>query len=72
MYGDVATLPSTVCGPAMSAQSWGGTSCLVFAEEGYSVEFFDMTGNTVGVVTLPATALRMPQPAVQLVPTGEI
>ncbi len=29
------------------------------AEEGYSVEFFDMTGNTVGVVTLPATALRM-------------
>ena len=33
------------------------------ADEGYSVEFFDMTGNTVGVVTLPATALRMPTPA---------
>jgi hypothetical protein len=33
------------------------------AEEGYSVEFFDMTGNTVGVVTLPATALRVPTPA---------
>jgi uncharacterized protein DUF4926 len=33
------------------------------AEEGYSVEFFDMTGNTVGVATLPATALRMPTPA---------
>jgi hypothetical protein len=33
------------------------------AEEGYSVEFFDMTGNTVAVVTLPATALRMPTPA---------
>jgi hypothetical protein len=33
------------------------------AEEGYSVEFFDMTGNTVGVVTLPVTALRMPTPA---------
>ena len=32
-------------------------------EEGYSVEFFDMTGNTVGVATLPATALRMPTPA---------
>jgi hypothetical protein len=32
-------------------------------EEGYSVEFFDMTGNTVGVVTLPASALRMPTPA---------
>jgi hypothetical protein len=34
-----------------------------FDEEGYSVEFFDMTGNTVGVVTLPASALRMPTPA---------
>ena len=32
-------------------------------EEGYSVEFFDMTGNTVAVVTLPASALRMPTPA---------
>jgi hypothetical protein len=32
-------------------------------EEGYSVEFFDMTGNTVAVVTLPATALRLPTPA---------
>ena len=32
-------------------------------EEGYSVEFFDMTGNTVGVAILPATALRMPTPA---------
>lgn len=33
------------------------------AEEGYSVEFFDMTGNTVAVVTLPASALRLPTPA---------
>jgi hypothetical protein len=32
-------------------------------EEGYSVEFFDMTGNTVCVVTLPASALRLPTPA---------
>ena len=32
-------------------------------EEGYSVEFFDMTGNTVAVVTLPASALRIPTPA---------
>jgi Domain of unknown function (DUF4926) len=31
--------------------------------EGYSVEFFDMTGNTVAVVTLPASALRLPTPA---------
>lgn len=33
------------------------------AEEGYSVEFFDMTGNTVTVVTLPASAFRVPTPA---------
>jgi hypothetical protein len=32
-------------------------------EEGYSVEFFDMTGNTVAVATLPASALRLPTPA---------
>ena len=32
-------------------------------EEGYSVEFFDMTGNTVAVVTLPVSALRLPTPA---------
>ena len=32
-------------------------------EEGYSVEFFDMTGNTVAVVTVPASALRLPTPA---------
>jgi hypothetical protein len=33
------------------------------SEEGYSVEFFDMTGNTVDVVTVPASALRLPKPA---------
>lgn len=33
------------------------------AEEGYSVEFFDMTGNTVAVVTLLVSALRVPTPA---------
>jgi uncharacterized protein DUF4926 len=33
------------------------------AEEGYSLEFFDMTGNTVAVVTLPASALRVPTTA---------
>ena len=31
-------------------------------EEGYSVEFFDMTGNTVVVVALPTSALRLPTP----------
>jgi hypothetical protein len=29
----------------------------------YSVEFSDMTGNTVAVVTLPMSALRVPTPA---------
>ena len=28
--------------------------------EGYSVEFFDMTGRTVAVVTVPASMLRAP------------
>jgi hypothetical protein len=40
------------------------------AEEGYSVEFFDMTGNTVAIVVVPASALRLPtasdRPAVRL------
>jgi hypothetical protein len=29
-------------------------------EGGYSVEFFDMTGNTVAVVVVPASSLRLP------------
>ncbi len=29
-------------------------------EAGYSVEFFDMLGNTVSVATLPTSALRSP------------
>ena len=33
------------------------------SEDGDSVESFDMTDNTVAVVTLPASALRMPTPA---------
>lgn len=33
------------------------------ADEGYSVEFFDMMGNTVAVVTLAPSALRLPTPA---------
>jgi hypothetical protein len=32
-------------------------------EKGYSVEFFDMTGRTVAVVTVPASSLREPTPA---------
>jgi hypothetical protein len=30
------------------------------AEVGYSIEFFDMTGRTVAVVTVPASQLRLP------------
>jgi hypothetical protein len=33
------------------------------ADGGYSVEFFDMIGNTVAVVAVPASALRLPTPA---------
>jgi hypothetical protein len=33
------------------------------SETGYSVEFFDMTGRTVAVVTVPASNLREPTPA---------
>jgi hypothetical protein len=33
------------------------------AEIGYSVEFFDMTGRTVAVVTVPASQLRLPTSA---------
>jgi len=32
-------------------------------EDGYSVEFFDMTGQTVAVVTVNASLLRIPTPA---------
>jgi hypothetical protein len=43
-------------------------------ETGYSVEFFDMLGNTVAVVTLPASALRVPtradRPAVRAQPAS--
>jgi len=39
-------------------------------ETGYSVEFFDMFGNTVAIVTLPVSSLRLPnnadRPAVRL------
>jgi hypothetical protein len=33
------------------------------AEVGYSVEFFDMTGGTVAVVTVAASNLRLPTPS---------
>ena len=33
------------------------------SEPAYSVEFFDMTGRTVAVVTVPASNLREPTPS---------
>lgn len=40
-------------------------------ETGYSVEFFDMLGKTITVVTLPESSLRLPthsdRPSVRLV-----
>lgn len=43
-------------------------------EDGYSVEFFDMTGKTVAVVTVQASLLRSPtyadRPAVRAMATG--
>ena len=33
---------------------------VVGRETGYSVEFFDMLGNTVAVATVPGSALRAP------------
>lgn len=43
-------------------------------EDGYSVEFFDMTGETVAVVTVQAGLLRSPthtdRPAVRAMATG--
>jgi hypothetical protein len=44
---------------------------VVGLEAGYSVEFFDLLGNTVAVATVPASALRTPtaadRPAARLV-----
>lgn len=48
--GDVATVVGRHAVPGVT-------------ERGYSVEFFDMMGNTVAVVTLPASALRTPTSA---------
>ena len=33
---------------------------VVGREDGYSVEFFDMTGKTVAVIVMPASYLRVP------------
>ena len=48
---------------ATSERSWNAMLSQAPAKEANSVEFFDMTGNTVAVVTLPASALRLPTPA---------
>lgn len=59
MAGDVGTVVDRHVAPGI--------------EDGYSVEFFDMTGQMVAVVTLPQSLLRSPtradRPAVR-VPAG--
>ncbi len=40
-------------------------------ETGYSVEFFDLLGNTLRVATLPASALRAPRQADRLAVRSE-
>ena len=66
MYGDVI-LTSDVPQRGLRAGDVGTVlerhAVAGISEDGYSVEFFDMTGNTVAVVTLLASALRMPTPA---------
>ena len=60
MAGDVGTIVERHVVPGMEA--------------GYSVEFFDMTGDTVAVVTLPQRLLRPPtradRPAVRVLAGG--
>lgn len=66
MYGDVI-LTRDVTERGLRAGDVGtvieGHAVPGVPEEGYSVEFFDMAGNTVAVVTLPTSALRLPTPA---------
>lgn len=66
IYGDVI-LTRDVTGHGLRAGDLGTVAerhvVSGVAEEGYSIEFFDMTGNTVAVVTLPASSLRVPTPA---------
>jgi hypothetical protein len=66
MYGDVI-LTRDVPESGLRAGDVGTVverhAVLGVSEEGYSIEFSDMTGNTVAVVTLPASALRLPTTA---------
>lgn len=62
LYGDVIVTRDVVCagdvGIVVERHIVAGVN-----EEGCSVEFFDMTRNTVALVTLAASALRLPTPA---------
>ena len=64
MYGDVIlTRDAPERGPGDVGTVVEHHAVAGISEDGDSVEFFDMTGNTVAVVLLPASALRMPTPA---------
>ena len=66
MYGDVILtrdvaehgLRAGDVGTVVERQDVAGVT-----DEGYSVEFFDMMGSTVAVVTLPGSDLRLPTAA---------
>ncbi len=66
MYGDVILTRDVIEGGLRAGDVGTVVERHVVAgvtQEGYSVEFFDMTGNTVAVVALPASALCVPTPS---------
>ncbi len=76
MFSDVvltADLPGADLHTATWGQWWIATP-FAGLEDGYSVEFFDMTGRTVAVVTVRESQLRRPthedRPAVRVVVRG--
>jgi hypothetical protein len=76
MYSDVV-LTENLPGPDLRAGDIGTVvdrHTVAGLEDGYSVEFFDMTGRTVAVVTIGESKLRCPthadRPAVRALSLG--
>ncbi len=65
--GDIGTVVVRVASPLVNRHDVDGL------ETGYSVEFFDMLGNTVAIATLPMSFFRIPssadRPTVRLMAT---
>ncbi|MDZ7360919.1 MAG: DUF4926 domain-containing protein [candidate division KSB1 bacterium] len=72
LHSDVVLVQDVIEDGLFSGDVGVGDECHDVAglATGYSVEFFDMPGNTVAVVTLPRNLLRQPthadRPAVRL------